>query len=140
MIEQEIQERENERIMRSIYDSYLNHNLQTVFDACAEDTEWLAIGPADKLPYAGLYRGPKEVEKYLAILDDCEESNHLIPQEFIAHGDKVIVFGEYIARVNATGIQFKTDFVHVFTLRDGKIIKFRDFYDTAAAVKAYQGG
>jgi ketosteroid isomerase-like protein len=139
MTEQEKLEQENEQIVRGLYNAYLSHDIRTVIDTCAEDSEWFAMGPPDKLPYAGLYRGHPEVEKYIAILDDVEESNHLVAQEMIAHGDKVIVFGEYIARVNSTGVQFKTDFVHVFTIRDGKVAKFRYLYDTAAAVKAYQG-
>lgn len=130
-------EQRNISLIKSLYEAYVNHDLTPVLECCAEDTEWLAIGPIGGLPYAGTYRGPREVERYLAILDDSEESNHLIPQEFLGDGNRVIVFGEYIARVNATGIQFSTDFVHVFTLRDGKITKFRDFYDTAAAMAAY---
>ena len=77
--------------------------------------------------------------RYFAILDDKEESNHLMAQEFITSGDKVIVFGNYKARVNANGRRFETDFVHIFTVRDGKIANFRDLYDTAAAVEAYRG-
>jgi len=139
MVEPEGQEAENERVVRNCYNAYLNHDIWTVVDSCAEDSEWFALGPSDKLPYAGSYRGRQEVEKYLAILDDVEESNHLVAHEFIACGNKVIVFGEYIARVNSTGLQFKTDFAHVFTLRDGKITNMRYLYDTAAAVAAFSG-
>ena len=140
MSEQEKLGQENEQVVRSLYQAYLSHDIAKVIDNCAEDGEWLAMGPPGALPYAGSYRGHSEVEKYIAILDDVEESNHLVAQEFIARGDKVIVFGEYIARVNSTGVQFKTDFAHVFTIRDGQVTKFRYLYDTAAAVKAYHGG
>lgn len=138
MTEQEKIEQENGQIVQNLYNAYLSHDVGTVMDTCAEDSEWFAMGPPDKLPYAGLYRGHREVEMYIAILDDVEESNHLVAQEFIARGDEVIVFGEYIARVNSTGLQFKTDFAHVFTIHGGKVAKFRYFYDTAAAVAAYQ--
>ena len=76
--------------------------------------------------------------RYFAILDDKEESDHLVPREFIAKGDKVIVFGNYRARINANGRRFETDFVHVFTLRDGEKTNFRDSYDTAVVVEAYR--
>jgi hypothetical protein len=85
-----------------------------------------------------LFRGHQGIEKYIAILDDVEESNHLVAQEFVTQGDTVSVFGEYVARVNCTGIQFKTDFVHVFKLRDGKVVRFRYFYDTAATAAAFE--
>ena len=132
-------ERENERIIRQTYAAYLSANLEAVLNSCSEETEWLASGPAEHLPYAGRHRGREQVARYFAILDDKEESNHLVPQEFIATVDRVIVFGNYRARVNANGQRFETDFVHVFTLHDGKITNFRDYYDTAAAVRAYSG-
>jgi ketosteroid isomerase-like protein len=132
-------EQENEKIVRQAYEAYLTANLDMVLNLCSEDTEWRAIGPPSDLPYAGQHRGRQEVARYFAILDDKEESNHLIPEEFIVKGDKVIVFGNYKARVNANGQRFETDFVHVFTLCDGKITNFRDYYDTAAAVEAYRG-
>jgi ketosteroid isomerase-like protein len=125
--------------VRGAYAAYLRADMEAVLGICSEDTEWLACGPADRLPYAGRHRGREQVARYFAILDDKEESNHLVPQEFIVAGDKVIVFGNYSARVNANGRRFETDFVHVFTLRDGKITNFRDYYDTAAAVAAYEG-
>jgi hypothetical protein len=132
------QRHENEKIVREMYAAYLRADLETVLQTCSEDTEWLAFGPADQLPYAGIHRGREQVARYFAILDDKEESKHLVPKEFIAAGDKVIVFGDYKARVNANGRRFETDFVHVFTLRDGKITNFRDYYDTAVAAAAYQ--
>lgn len=133
------QPHENEKIVREVYAAYLRADLEAVLETCSEDTEWLAFGPADRLPYAGSHRGREQVARYFAILDDKEESKHLVPQEFIAAGDKVIVLGDYKARVNANGRRFQTDFVHVFTLRGGKITNFRDYYDTAAAVAAYRG-
>lgn len=132
-------EQKNERIIRQTYDAYLSANLEAVLNSCSEETEWLACGPPEHLPYAGRHTGREQVARYFAILDDKEESNHLVPQEFIATGDKVIVFGNYRARVNANGQRFETDFVHVFTLRNGRITKFRDYYDTAAVVAAYKG-
>src|ERR1044071_9329021 len=132
------QQHKNENIVKECYAAYLRADLEAVLENCSEDTEWLAIGPPERLPYAGIHRGREQVARYFAILDDKEESNHLMPQEFVTTGDKVIVFGNYRARVNATGLRFETDFVHVFTLRDGKITNFRDYYDTAAAVAAYQ--
>ena len=130
-------EKQNEEIVRQAYQSYVNNDLESVLNICSDEIEWKAFGPPDLLPYAGVHRGRDQIARYFQILDDSEESNHLVPEEFIAIGDRVIVFGNYRARVNATGERFDTDFVHVFTLKDGKLTNFRDFYDTSAVVKAY---
>ena len=60
------------------------------------------------------------------------------PREFIAQGDKVVSLGNYRWRVKDTGREFKSDFVHIFTIRDGKIVRFREHLDTAAAAAAYK--
>ena len=132
-------EEENEQIVREAYAAYLRADLAAVLNMCSDDTEWRACGPPERLPYAGVHRGRAEVTRYFAILDDAEESDNLTPKEFFTKGDKVVVFGEYSARVNANGRRFATDFVHVFTLSDGKIVRFCDSYDTARAVDAYEG-
>jgi ketosteroid isomerase-like protein len=133
------EEEENEETVRAAYAAYLRADLAAVLNICSEDTEWRACGPPERLPYAGLHSGRAAVARYFAILDDAEESDNLVPREFITTSDRVIVFGEYSARVNANGRRFATEFVHIFTLRDGRIIKFCDYYDTARAVEAYEG-
>jgi ketosteroid isomerase-like protein len=34
--------------------------------------------------------------------------------------------------------EFSSDFCHVFTIRDGKIVDFHEYMDTAAATNAYR--
>ena len=61
------------------------------------------------------------------------------PREFIAQGDQVVVIGSERARVKATGRVVDTDWVMVFTIRDGKVVRFRDYYDTAPSLAALRG-
>ena len=60
------------------------------------------------------------------------------PREFIAQDDKVVSLGHYKWRIKETGREFESDFVHIFTIRDGQIVGFREHFDTAAAAAAYQ--
>ena len=63
---------------------------------------------------------------------------HFEPREFIAQGDKVVVLGRSSATVRATGKSYSTDWVHLFTVADGKITDFHEFFDNAAATRAFQ--
>jgi uncharacterized protein len=54
------------------------------------------------------------------------------PQEFIEAGDSVTVLGYLEAFALDTNQKFQSEWVHVITVRDGKIIRWRGFYDTAA--------
>jgi ketosteroid isomerase-like protein len=40
--------------------------------------------------------------------------------------------------VRDTNREFSSDFAHVFTIADGKIVAFSEFMDTAAVVGAHQ--
>lgn len=66
-----------------------------------------------------------------------EEMLEFQPQEFIAEGDKVVVLGHGRWRAKSTGQTAESDWVHVFTRRNGKTVSFREYSDTAAALKSF---
>ena len=51
----------------------------------------------------------------------------------------MVVLGDYAWTVKATGKSFRANFAHVATLRDGKIVRFREYTDTAAGAAAFVG-
>jgi ketosteroid isomerase-like protein len=53
-----------------------------------------------------------------------------------ASGDTVVALGHYTATTPA-GKGFDSDFAMVFTIRDGKVIKFQEFCNSAAINAAY---
>ena len=59
------------------------------------------------------------------------------PYEWIAQDDRVVTIGRYKATVNETGKTMDGPIVHVFTIRDGKVVRFLDFGDTAMMADAY---
>jgi ketosteroid isomerase-like protein len=58
------------------------------------------------------------------------------PSEFFEIGDRVIAIGTYSARAKSTGKTFKAQFTHVWTLRDGVIVRLQQCADTAQLAKA----
>ena len=61
------------------------------------------------------------------------------PANVIDGGDHVAVEGRYTGTVKATGARLDAQFVHVYGLRDGKIVRFQQYTDTAQWVKALAG-
>jgi uncharacterized protein len=49
------------------------------------------------------------------------------------------VLGHYAWKIRKTGRAVASDWVHVFTLHNGKVTKFREFNDTAQFAEAYRG-
>ena len=61
------------------------------------------------------------------------------PTRFVGEGDLVVALGHYRWRVKATGREIASEFAHEFTVRDGRIVRFQEFMDTAAFVAGYAG-
>jgi ketosteroid isomerase-like protein len=57
---------------------------------------------------------------------------------FTAQGDRVIVEGRNRGTVRSTGRTYEHEWVMVFTLREGKIVRCRHYYDTADLVAAFR--
>ena len=58
------------------------------------------------------------------------------PSNVIDGGDQVAVEGRYTGTVKATGAPLDAQFVHVYELRHGKIVKFQQYTDTAQWTRA----
>lgn len=95
---------------------------------------------AQGLPHGGTYHGLEHVRR--AIFDPLDEEwwdgFRADPDEFIEAGDDVVVLGRYTARAKGTGRLLDVPFAHVWTFRDGKAIRFRQFLDTAGWVAALE--
>ena len=102
----------------------------------ADNVSWQTLGPAEKIPWAGLRRNRAEVAQYFKDLDGALDIQQFLVQDFIPNGNRVIVLGHSIARFKATDQLLDQDWVMVFTLRDGKVVKWQEYEDSAATVSA----
>jgi len=62
------------------------------------------------------------------------EIEQFVPERFVTDGDQVIVFGHERARVKSGGRVYTVDWVHVWTLRGGRVVAFCEYTDTATIV------
>ena len=131
-------EQENVRTIQAAYASFQRGDVQAVLNVLTDDVEWVTPGPTGILPLAGHRRGRDEVAQFFSVLNGSEEVEQFEPQEYVAQGNKVVAFVKYRSRIKSTGHTVDADLVHVFTVREGKIAEFREYYDTAAAVEAYR--
>ncbi|MGQ0845612.1 MAG: nuclear transport factor 2 family protein, partial [Sporichthyaceae bacterium] len=90
-------------------------------------------------PYAGEFEGFDGATKFLTAVGTSVAVNKIEPYTFIASGDDLAVWGHLWFEIRATGVQFDSDFAHIITLRDGKWLHFRDFFNSAVASAAFRG-
>lgn len=60
----------------------------------------------------------------------------MTPEEFVEEGDQVVSLGLYSGTRKETGKSFSAPYAHVWTLRDGKVVRFRQYTDTAVVQRA----
>ena len=122
-------------IVRRSYDAFARDDMDGVLADMHPDIEW---HQAQGLPHGGLYHGLDEVRRNIfdPLDDEWWDEFTATPDEFLDAGDHVVVIGRYRGRAKRTGTPLDVPFVHVWTLRDEKAIRFRQFLDTAGWVAA----
>jgi ketosteroid isomerase-like protein len=126
-------EQQNLEIIRRGYDAFGHGDIDTLLGLFDERIEWVTPGPAD-LPTSGRRTGRQEVAQFFGTVNDLFEIHRFEPKQMIAQGDRVVVLGEESATVKATGKVLDNSWAHVFTLRDGLVVAFQEYLDTAATV------
>jgi ketosteroid isomerase-like protein len=130
-------ERGNGDLVQSFYANFQAGDIDAVLALLSPNFELLYSGPS-VIPSAGTWNGHEGFRNWA----QAALQGHLPPEsvnfeEFIAHGDKVVVPGHVSLRVKTTGKTCETDFLHLWTVRDGKLTSWRDFFDTFAVAQAY---
>lgn len=129
-------DQDNVRLIQEAYAAFGRGDVQAVLNALTPDIEWTIPGPP-QVKICGVRRGQAQVGEFFRDLAEAEDIEQFEPRDFIAGGDKVVAIGHYRSKIRATGATADMDWVHVFTLRNGKVASFREFTDTLAVAEGY---
>lgn len=129
-------EQENIKLAERAYETFTTGDAESFVNLFSEDVSWNAP-EIENLPLQMKFSGRDKLAAVLSEHGKHEEYLKMEPTEFIAQGDKVVVLGNLVARSKQTNNQYETDFVHVFTVKDGKFVAFLEFLDNAAAGRAH---
>jgi ketosteroid isomerase-like protein len=130
-------EQANVALVRGCYDAFSKGDIQHILDCTARDVDW-ELPAVEAIPFSGKRHGLDQVAEFFRLINQLQEAREMQPREFIGHGERVIVTGHYEWTVKATGAAYGSDFIHIFTIVNGKIAHFREFTDTHQAALAYQ--
>ena len=119
-------------IVRSFYDKLKAGDAPGALGLMAHDIEWIAMWH-----YKVNGRGPERVAEGLFKPLMAEWSSFALePAEFIVDGDNVVSLGRFTGVQGSTGKQAEAGYSHVWTVKDGKITRFRQYIDTLAIAEA----
>ena len=130
-------EQENTAVVQQAYNNFKTGNIQALLELLPDNVTW-QLPEIEGVPFAGKRTGRASVGEFFQGVELNQETLEFEPREFIAQGEKVVALGHYRWRVKTTGREYDSDFAHVFTVRDGNIVAFEEYMDTAGAARAYQ--
>jgi uncharacterized protein len=116
---------ENVDLVRSAYEAFAKGDMDTVTRMLA-DTEW---HEAEGMPYAGTFTGAEAIlGNVLGPMNQDVEGFIVKPDELLDAGEKVLSLGHYGGEAANGPVDLK--FAHVWTVRDGAVVRFDHFTDT----------
>jgi ketosteroid isomerase-like protein len=121
-------------LIQSLYAAFGRGEIATIVAAVAPDIEWRLNGSRSDHPLLGTWNGSKGVQAFFDELAQVQDFSEFSPREFLFAGDRVFVLGHY-----ATIRKAASDWLHIFTVRGGKVAAFLEFTDTAAFSQAWKG-
>lgn len=127
----------NIEIVRQMYNEFGKGNIQEVLTWFHKDIVWERPG-GPSIPFAGSFKGTEGLMSMFTIIGKTIKIKSFIPQKFFGNEDTVIVTGQDSAQVIKTGKEYASDWAHVFTFHNKKVIHVRVLMDTLSIAKAFQ--
>jgi uncharacterized protein len=126
----------NLNIVKGVYDAFSVGDMSSVLAVLSTEIEWTE---AEGGPYGGIYVGLDAILGNIFMKLGTEwEGFTAIPKEFVTDGDTVISLGEYSGTYILTGKSFRAPFAHVWKLKEGKVVTFQQYTDTAVHQRPLQ--
>jgi ketosteroid isomerase-like protein len=126
----------NREVIMQTYAAFQRGDVEGILTFFDESVVWVVPGPSI-IPFAGRFEGKEGVRRFFRAAVDSLDVLEQKTLETIADGDRVLVTGYERMRVRATGKEISSRWMHVYRLRNGKIIAFEEFVDTAAQASGF---
>lgn len=127
---------QNLNTIQGAYAAFAKGDVPGVLGVMDAEIAWTE---AEGFPYGGTYNGPNAVLEGVFMRLGTEWDGYAaVPAQFIDGGDTIVSLGTYSGTYKATGKSFRADFAHVWTFRNGKVVRFVQYTDTLLVSRALQ--
>ena len=123
---------DNVEIIRRVYDAMKARDTAVLEAVFAPD---ISMWQTPELPWGGSHDGHDGAFTFFLALVEHIHSEVTI-ENLYAAGNHVVQTGRTRGTVVATGVAFDVPEVHLWELRDGKVVRFEAYIDTPAMLAA----
>jgi len=124
---------DNVELARRLYDAFIRRDFAAATEFLDPQIELLT---PPGTPEEGSYRGYQQARRHLTELLEPFEDVRVEPEEFIETKDQVIVIVHVSGRGRGSGLPIDTTFAHLLTVRGGRVVRLRAFFDREEALEA----
>nr|WP_215100919.1 nuclear transport factor 2 family protein [Streptomyces sp. McG3] len=119
----------NLELVQEAYRAFRRQDADVLLAILAPDVQWIHPAGMSEYQLGGARHGHAGVRSFLARVPAVLGGMRLEPREFVVAGDRIVVFG--VRQVTSLrGHTEELEFVHSWTLRDGKATVMEDIFDT----------
>ena len=119
----------NLELVKALYAAFGVGDVPKVLGSMHPQIQWTETAG---FKYGGVYRSPQAVlENVFAKLQVDFESFSIHTERLIDAGNVVLMQGHYVAKAKATGKSVRAAVAHVLEIKDGKIVRFDQYVDSA---------
>jgi ketosteroid isomerase-like protein len=123
---------DNVAFVRSIYEAFGRGDVPTVLAAMSPGIRWHEAEGNPYMPSGEAWVGPDALVKHLFTRIAAEWDGFTIHiRSVYGDGDTVIVEARYSGTYKPTGKSIDAQACHVWDVRNGKVVKFQQYTDTA---------
>jgi ketosteroid isomerase-like protein len=120
-------------VIASVFEAFHRGDIPHIVGLVAPNAVWRQ---SNTLPWGGDYRGPEGAAEFFRKLDATLETVAFEARENVEHGDQVFSFGMYTGRGRATARTASAEWMFRWQVRDGRIVSYGSYIDTAALTAA----
>jgi ketosteroid isomerase-like protein len=124
-------------VVQGAYSALAGGDTPALLARLAPGVVWEVAGQPGAHPTFGVRRGREGALEFLHALDASETFEEFTPLRFHETATTVVVEGSATVtfKVNRRTVHY--DWVHIWTVRDGLVVGFREFCDTARVAEAF---
>jgi ketosteroid isomerase-like protein len=109
--------------------------LEAILDLLDPQVEWRA---PESLPWGGVFHGHEGFREFFGRLFGQPVDWRREEREYLSAGDRVVVLLRTFGRRKGRETEFEVPEVHIWTVRNGKILGLEAYFDTAMFLRTLE--